>query len=204
MKFRNMIFVLAIAFSAIFAAMIGTSYAYYVATGGTSIDVTTGNIGPGVSVVFEQNKYINMNTGVPISEDDIGKYANESRFTLYPNRDVLGDSEYVINIGISDISIDEELRVEDFKYKCLCSYAVDGEGTLPIRFFAFDVTGDGTDFTDDVLSSGYFELGTMTTTNANHYGCIIEMWLQESGENQNHLMNKKFSGLIKVNTLFKK
>ena len=63
MKFRNLIFVLATAFSVIFVSMLGTSYAYYIATGGTTINVTTGNIDTGVAVVFNQSQYINVNTG---------------------------------------------------------------------------------------------------------------------------------------------
>ena len=52
MKFRSMILVLTIAFSAIFASMLGTSYAYYVATDGTRLEITTGNIDTGVAVVL--------------------------------------------------------------------------------------------------------------------------------------------------------
>lgn len=200
MKFRSMILVLTVAFSVIFASMLGTSYAYYVATDGTTVNVTTGNIDTGIAVVFAQSQYINVYTGVPISEDDVDTLASTSVFTLTPDTTVLEDAEVAVNIGIMDISIDEELVISDFKYKFVCN-----NGTSDV----ISNSGSGTDFTDDVISSGYMKLGTLSTTDAtfnasSNYTCTLSVWLEETGENQNTLMNKKFRGLIKVNTLFKK
>lgn len=202
MKFRNLIFVLAIAFSAIFASMIGTSYAYYVATGGTSIDVTTGNIDTGVAVIFEQSQYINVNTGVPINDTDVDTLAGASVFTINPDATILADADVAINVSVIDLSIADALKVADFKYKLTCN-----DGTTDIAM----ASGDGTSFTDDVLTKGYLELGTLSTTVTGSkklditktYTCTLRVWLQETGEDQNALMNKKFSGLIRVNTLFR-
>jgi len=200
MKFRSMILVLTIAFSAIFVSMIGTSYAYYVATDGTSIDVITGNIDTGVAVVFAQSQYINVNTGIPIDESDVDTYASASYFSLIPDGEILEGAEVAINIGISEFSIDNALLVEDFKYKFVCS-----DGSQDV----IDINGDGTDFTSTDISTGYFKLGTLSTVDNTfkldkNYNCTLRVWLQETGENQNALMNKKFRGLIKVNTMFKK
>lgn len=200
MKFRNLIFVLAIAFSVIFASMIGTSYAYYVATGGTTITATTGNIDTGVAVVFNQSQYINVSSGVPISEADVDNLASASVFTLTPNKDILSGADVAVNVSIIDISIDSTLKVSDFRYKLSCS-----NGTTSIDLGS----GSGIDFTDDVISSGILNLGTLSTTDNtfnvnNTYTCTLRVWLQETNADQNTLMGKKFSGLIKVNTLFKK
>lgn len=200
MKFRNLIFVLAIAFSAIFVSMLGTSYAYYVATGGTAIDVTTGNVDTGVAVIFEQSQYINVNTGVPINESDIDTLASSSVFKIKPDATVLADSDVVVNIGIVDIYMSNDLKVSDFKYKLSCT---DSAGSTT----GFEI-GTGTNFTSTVISNDYLQLGSFSTTKGNfdinkEYTCTLRVWLQETNADQNALMNKKFRGLIKVNTLFK-
>lgn len=35
------------------------------------------------------------------------------------------------------------------------------------------------------------------------YTCTLRVWLQDSGSSQNNLMNKSFSGLVKVGTAIK-
>lgn len=199
MKFRSMILVLTIAFSVIFVSMIGTSYAYYVATDGTTINVTTGQIDTGVAVVFEQSQYINVNTGVPIKSSDVDMLASKSVFTITPDVDMLTGAEVMLNISIVDIYIAEELRVSDFKYRLVCS---DGSASK-------SASGDGTDFSDDIISNNHLKLLTLDTINNTFsvdktYTCTLSVWIEESSANQNDLMNKRFRGLIKVNTLFKK
>ena len=198
MKFRNLIFVLMIAFSAIFLGMLGTSYAYYVATGGTTLNINTGFFDAGVAVVFDQSQYINVNTGIPIEDEMVDALADKSVFTLKPNNTILTGYNVAINVSIIDISIDEALRIEEFKYKFSCS-----DGTTAIDLS----TGTGLNFTDEIISRG-LSLGTLSTSNESfninkNYTCTLRIWLEETGENQNDLMNKKFRGLIKVNTLFK-
>lgn len=200
MKFRNLIFILTIAFSAIFIGMMGTSYAYYFATGGVEFNVTTGNVDTGVSVVFAQSQYINVNTGIPINASEVDSLASKSVFTITPNVDVLTGYNAAVNVSIVDITIDEALRISDFKYKFSCS---DDSTSTNLS------SGDGTSFTDDVISSSTLSLGTLSTSNSTFninktYTCTFNVWLEETGENQNDLMNKKFRGLIKVNTVFKK
>lgn len=202
MKFGKLIFVLAIAFTAIFASMIGSSYAYYYATEGVPISVTTSNIDPGIAVVFEQSQYINTNVGVPINEEDVDTLASTSIFTINPNNDFLAESNVAINIGIIDISIDDDLKIDDFKYKFACN-----DGTSDV----ISKGGTGADFTEDVINNGYLKLGTLDTVNNTFsynkdYTCTLRVWLQNntSVDNQNYLMGKSFTGLIKVNTLFTK
>lgn len=206
MKFRNLIFVLTIAYSAIFVFMLGSSYAYYVATNGATVNVTTGNIDPGVAVVFEQSQYINVNTGVPIDSSLADSLASASIFKITPSSDILSGNDVAINIGIADFSIDEALRVNDFKYKLSCFQ--DSNSDVPV----LNVSGDGLNNIDDsAISSNYLKLGTMSTTSLDNslvigstYTCTFRVWIEETIYDQNELMNKKFRGVIKVNTLFKK
>lgn len=200
MEFKKMIFVLVIATIIIFAGMFGTSYAYYTSTGGTNLNVSTPNIDTGVAIIFNQSEYINVNTGIPITDSDVDSKASKSIFTLVPDSNILSGYEVHIDINLIDLSIANELRINDFKYKLVCS---DGSTSTTLK------SGTGTDFTDNVISSKTLSLGSLSTTdnslNVNKtYTCTLSVWLKESGVSQNELMNKKFSGLIKVNTMFKK
>lgn len=196
MKFRNLIFVLTIAFSVIFVGMIGTSYAYYASDSGINLNVTTPDTG--VAVVFEQSQYINVNTDVPLQSSVVDTLASKSIFSITPNVEYLSKYDTIINVSIINIEIDEALRISDFKYKFSCT---GGANHLELA------NSDGTSFTDEVISSGKLNLGTLSTTDGTldineTYSCVLRVWLHETGRNQNHLMNKRFRGLIKVNTIF--
>lgn len=200
MEFKKLIFVLVIATIIIFAGMFGTSYAYYTSTGGTNLNVSTPNLDSGVAIVFNQSEYININTGIPIGDADVDSKASKSIFTLVPDSTFLSGYEVLVNFNLVDVSIANELRINDFKYKLTCS-----NGTTSYLM----KSGTGTDFTDVVISSKTLPLGSMSTSNGvfnvnKNYTCTLSVWLRESGVSQNELMNKKFSGLIKVNTMFKK
>lgn len=195
MKFRSMVLVLTIAFSAIFVCMLGTSYAYYAITDGVDVNITTGDI-DGVAITFNQSQYINFDTGIPTDEMN----ASKSVFTITPNSSVLVDANVAINVGIVDILIDDELIVNDFRYKFVCN---DGTNNVVSN------SGTGAEFTAEVIANDYFELGSLSTSTSTFdaskvYTCTLSIWVQETLQNQNHLMNKNFRGLIKVNTLFKK
>lgn len=198
MKFRSLVLVLVIAFSAIFLGMIGTSYAYYAVSGGANLNVTTGNVNTNMAVIFAQSQYINISSGIPIDDSQVDTLASSSVFTITPNPDVLIDNRVAANISIVDIMIDEALKVSDFKYKLTCS---DGNTSMDLS------NGTGENFTDEVISNGSLNLGSLSTDDntldiSKIYTCDFRVWISETNKNQNHLMNKKFRGLIKVNSLF--
>lgn len=195
MKFKHMLFVLTITTSIIFACMLGSSYAYYTLSNGTTVTATTGEFDANVSVVFSESEYINLKTGVPINSTDVDKYASASKFTLIPDATKLRGYDVAVKIAISNITIDTALKISDFKYDLKCN---DGSSTTTIK------SGTGADFTSTEL-----EIGTLSTQNSNFnvsktYNCALRLWLQETGSNQNALMNKSFSGLIKVNSVYRK
>lgn len=195
MKFKHMLFVLTITTSIIFACMLGSSYAYYTLSNGTTVTATTGEFDANVSVVFSESEYINLKTGVPINSTDVDKYASASKFTLIPDATKLRGYDVAVKIAISNITIDTELKISDFKYDLKCN---DGSSTTTIK------SGTGADFTSTEL-----EIGTLSTQNSTFnvsktYNCALRLWLQETGSNQNTLMNKSFSGLIKVNSVYRK
>lgn len=195
MKFKHMLFVLTVTTSIIFACMLGSSYAYYTLSNGTTVTATTGEFDANVSVVFSESEYINLKTGVPINSTDVDKYASASKFTLIPDATKLQGYDVAVKIAISNIIIDTELKISDFKYDLKCN---DGSSTTTIK------SGTGADFTSTEL-----EIGTLSTQNSTFnvsktYNCALRLWLQETGSNQNALMNKSFSGLIKVNSVYRK
>ena len=195
MKFKHMLFVLTVTTSIIFACMLGSSYAYYTLSNGTTVTATTGEFDANVSVVFSESEYINLKTGVPINSTDVDKYASASKFTLIPDATKLRGYDVAVKIAISNITIDTELKISDFKYDLKCN---DGSSTTTIK------SGTGADFTSTEL-----EIGTLSTQNSTFnvsktYNCALRLWIQETGNNQNALMNKSFSGLIKVNSVYRK
>ena len=176
MKFKHMLFVLTITTSIIFACMLGSSYAYYTLSNGTTVTATTGEFDAYVSVVFSESEYINLKTGVPINSTDVDKYASASKFTLIPDATKLRGYDVAVKIAISNITIDTALKISVFKYD---------------------------------LTSTELEIGTLSTQNSTFnvsktYNCALRLWLQETVNNQNPLMNKSFSGLIKVNSVYRK
>ena len=195
MKFKHMLFVLTVTTSIIFACMLGSSYAYYTLSNGTTVTATTGEFDANVSVVFSESEYINLKTGVPINSTDVDKYASASKFTLIPDATKLQGYDVAVKIAISNITIDTALKISDFKYDLKCN---DGSSTTTIK------SGTGADFTSTEL-----EIGTLSTQNSTFnvsktYNCALRLWLQETGSNQNALMNNSFSGLIKVNSVYRK
>lgn len=195
MKFKHMLFVLTVTTSIIFACMLGSSYAYYTLSNGTTVTATTGEFDANISVVFSESEYINLKTGVPINSTDVDKYASASKFTLIPDATKLRGYDVAVKIAISNITIDTALKISDFKYDLKCN---DGSSTTTIK------SGTGEDFTSTEL-----EIGTLSTQNSTFnvsktYNCALRLWLQETGSNQNALMNKSFSGLIKVNSVYRK
>lgn len=195
MKFKHMLFVLTVTTSIIFACMLGSSYAYYTLSNGTTVTATTGEFDANISVVFSESEYINLKTGVPINSTDVDKYASTSKFTLIPDATKLRGYDVAVKIAISNITIDTALKISGFKYDLKCN---DGSSTTTIK------SGTGADFTSTEL-----EIGTLSTQNSTFnvsktYNCALRLWLQGTGNNQNALMNKSFSGLIKVNSVYRK
>lgn len=195
MKFKHMLFVLTVTTSIIFACMLGSSYAYYTLSNGTTVTATTGEFDANISVVFSESEYINLKTGVPINSTDVDKYASTSKFTLIPDATKLRGYDVAVKIAISNITIDTALKISVFKYDLKCN---DGSSTTTIK------SGTGADFTSTEL-----EIGTLSTQNSTFnvsktYNCALRLWLQETSSNQNPLMNKSFSGLIKVKSVYRK
>ena len=196
MKFNKIIFILMIAATIIFAGMIGSSYAYYTLTD-TSIDVTTGNVN-GFSIVFSDNNYVNVKTGVPLNDDQVIGSAKANMFSIIPNASSLNGYDAYVNISLINVKIDYALKVSDFKYSLICNDSNSYESTIG--------SGDGTSLSTgtDVLLGGLNTINGSLNINTN-YQCYFRVWIANKADtSQNELMNKSFSALLKVNTIMRK
>ena len=191
MKFKKMIFVLAIATFVIFAGMLGSTYAYYTLSNGTTVNVTTGVLDDGFSVVFTKSEFINLYTGVPIAAGNVDSLASATEFTITPDSTKLSGYDIVVNIGFANVNIDSALKVADFKYDLSCN------GTVI-------ASGNGTNINSDSVNIGILSTSDNSFDISKTYSCKVRLWLQDSGVSQNELMNKKFSGYVKVSSVYRK
>lgn len=197
MKFNKIIFILMIAATIIFAGMIGSSYAYYTLTD-TSIDVTTGNVTNGFSIVFSDNNYVNVKTGVPLNDDQVIKSAKANMFSIIPNASALNGYDAYVNVSLINVRIDDALKVSDFKYSLICNDSNNYESTIG--------SGDGTSLSTgtDVLLGSLNNINGSLNINTS-YQCYFRVWIANKADtSQNELMNKSFSALLKVNTIMRK
>lgn len=200
-KFKKMILVLTIISVIIVTGAIGGSYAYYSLTN-TDIGVTTKSNGAG-QVIFSGSDYINMAVGVPIEASDVQSLASKSVFTVIPPSSVGSNHEFAFSVSLSDIYIDDDLMVEDFKYELKC---VNNSNELDVSLGENEEdtsSGDATAFTDDSLLLGTYSSEDEDGVSDYNTVCTLYVWLEDSGENQNDLMGLNFSALIKVNTAVK-
>ena len=197
MKFNKIIFILMIAATIIFAGMIGSSYAYYTLTD-TSIDITTGNVTNGFSIVFSDNNYVNVKMGVPLNDDQVIESAKANMFSIIPNASALNGYDAYVNVSLINVRIDDALKVSDFKYSLICNDSNSYESTIG--------SGDGTSLSTgtDVLLGGLNTINGSLNINTN-YQCYFRVWIANKADtSQNELMNKSFSALLKVNTIMRK
>ncbi len=203
MKFKKLLLVLTFTISIIFVTVIGATYAYYSTSGG-SIGGTTSNIGNAINVVFNNSDYVDFNTGVPISSSDVETMASKTTFTLTPNNAIINDYDISADIILSNIDIDNDLKVSDFKYRLECIHSVTGNSQI-FNGTASSFTGNS--YTIASLSttgSGNNIFYIDNNANSQNYNCTLYLWLEDSGVSQNSLMGKHFGANIEVSSMMKK
>ena len=203
MKFRKLMLVLTFTVSIIFVTVIGATYAYYYTSSG-SVGGTAGNFNSSLGIVFNNSDHINFFTGIPISSSEIDTKANTTTFTLTPSNVIISDYDVNVDINLSNIDIDNELKVNSFKYKLKCVHSITGNEQV--------FSGDASSFTN----SSYTIASLSSTINGNNgfyidrsansqsYSCTFYVWLEETNSNQNTLMNKHFGANIEINSVVKK
>lgn len=212
-EFKKIIFSLTLVVSLIFIIIVGTSYAYYNYSFG-KMSTKIGSTEDIVGIIFKDSDYIDLHTGVPILSTDVEEEASKLSFTLIPTNNDISNYNVNVSIGLSDIEIDDELKTEQFKYRLVCKNNIiytDGTSSVGNNqvFEGNAVSFDKNNFIIANLSSknsdnNAFLISTRNDIISQKYECDFYMWLEETGSNQNDLMNRHFAANIEVNSALAK
>lgn len=186
MEFKKMIIILSVAAVVIITCLFGVSYAYYSLTNASTSFETTVS-GDDVAVVYAQSEYVNITTGIPITEDQVPTKAGISKFSALAGANLTG-YQVAIEVALVDISLDPALQTTDFKIQLLQDNSV-----------VKTVTGA------DIANNSSIILKDMSTINVGTtYNFEIRVWIQETGVSQNELMGKSFTGRVEISSSMKK
>ena len=187
-KEKNNIYYRLLMISAIIIpVIIGFSYAYFLAVVKVTDDKPTTIQGTVVSdidfeLVDENNVYITASNLIPLTPDQISIYAETGNFTVRAGNNPYG---VIYTISLTDVSIPNELKTTDFKWRLICTSCSDTSKNAEGDFSAVDGT-------EMVLKSNLL----IDSFSEDNYKIMI--WLDETGEDQIDIMNKTFSAKVKV------
>ena len=169
----------------VFALSLSASYAWYTYSGGaTDFDSVTSEVD--LNVIYAQSQIITTTTSLPIKDEEKEKYADTNIFTVSAPEE-LYNHQVILTISLINIEIDEELKSQDFKYELLENNEVIAQGS-------------GKDFTENTkVLKDIIEINP-----TQNYTFGLRIWLSETGESQNELMNKSFKAQIQVDSVAKK
>ena len=184
-----MIILLSVTVSIMFGLLLGMSYAWYAyANAESRINATTKKNAP--MIVFAQTEYITSTQNMPIYDEDRYKYANKNSFTITLGEN-LQEYETGLEIILSDINIEEELKIKNYKYELLQNKKTISSG---------DFSNIGTNPSIKLQEMTIMKPSSYPYT----YAYELYIWLSEDETDQNALMNKKFGAKIIINSAVKK
>lgn len=189
MEFKKTITILTITFTTILIIMMGVSYGWYAYSNAES-NISGSTITETPTTIFNQTEYITSSKTTPIYDEDRYTYANKNSFTITVDKN-LQDYLLALDISLTNITMDEELKIPNYKYELL----QDGKIVSTGNFSSIENSS-----TLQLLPNTLLTPDTYPKT----YTYDIYIWLSEDGTNQNNLMNKKFMAKINVNTAMKK
>ena len=169
--------------------MLGSSYAWYAYSNAESTLYGKAQLDK-PTVIFAQDDSIILRTNTPILDEDRYSYANITSFNITFGENLI-DFDTSISIELSEIIIDNELINENFKYELLENGVTVSTGNF------LNYQGNGT---LNIMPTKIISQETYPKT----YVYDLFIWLSDSGESQNDLMDKNFSTKVKVNTAIKK
>jgi len=184
-SFRKMMLIITGIIITVFLISLSASYAWYSYSGGAT-DFNSVLTEADLNIIYAQSKIITTTTSLPINDIDKEKYAEANIFTVSSPKD-LQEYQILLTISLINIEIDEELKSKDFKYELLQDNVVINSGT-------------GLDFDSNtkVLKE------TLEIDPTKSYTFALRVWLSETGESQNELMNKSFKAQIQVDSVAKR
>lgn len=189
MEFKRLIVVLTIAIFVTFGSMLGASYAWY-AYENAEISLFGSTIKEAPTVIFSQTEYISSSLNAPIMDEDKENFANVNAFTITFGNN-LEKYETAISIVLDEIYMDDALKISNYKYELVGNNETIIKGD-------FSMLGDNHEIV--LLPNTVMDIANYPQTNTYE----LYIWLSEDGTNQNELMNKNFSGRVKINSASKK
>ena len=188
MSYKKIIFILSITILVFIGILFSSSYAWYAYSnaeskiGGSTIKETP-------TVIFAQTEYIYVKSIMPIKDEDRYNYANKNSFNITIGEN-LKDYTTAIEISLKDITIANELKINNFKYELL----QDGKLVNSGNFIG--------------VNNSMLKIMPMTKLTNNTYPQTytyeLYIWLSDDGTDQSNLMNKEFGAKINVNSATKK
>ena len=185
-KYKKLLFTILVIILVMLTLMLATSYAWYsFNTGSTTFNAVTNN--SDVSIDFVKGDYINNNAAIPISSSEIDEYSDKYQFIVKTTNNPK-DNDILLNVSLVDISIDNPLRVSDFKVELYY------QGSL-----ISTVTGN------QLMISGATTklLSTVTLNNNIDNNFEVRVYLLDNGSDQSSLMNLNFSAKIQTEVVSK-
>ena len=172
--------------------IIGSSYAWFeiLSTNNSSSFNTKTEGTDTIGIVFEQTDKINVTTAMPILDEDKEEYASKNKFTI-TIEEKLYNAQVAVEVNLVDINIDDELLSKDMKYELLINDEVVKNGTF-------------LQISDSKLT--LYPLTKLTNISESNgiFACELRIWLSETNESQNNMMNKKISGTIQIDSVVRR
>ena len=181
MKYKKLLFTMLVIILVMLTLMLATSYAWYsFSNGATTFDAVTND--KDVDIEFIKGDYINNNASIPISSSEVDEYSDKHQFIVKTMNNPK-DNDILLNVSLVDISIDNPLRVSEFKVELYY------QGSL-----VSTVTGN------QLAISGATTklLGTVTLNNSTDNIFEVRVYLLDNGNDQSSLMNLNFSAKIQT------
>ena len=175
--------------------IIGASYAVYTLEdteqkSEEKVKLTTSNL----DVTFEANEYISNTNGRLIKPDEVLERADFSLFTITNSTETSNTIKYNISITDIETTYDEKtksypLMSKDFKWRLV---EIKEEETLVKEGTFENVNTSSIELTTDL---------DLTLEPGEEIKYKLYVWLEETEENQNHLLNRTFKSKISVNSI---
>ena len=173
----------------IVGVMFGVTYGWYEYSN-AQVSAKASTLKEAPTVIFTSDENIYVSRIMPIYDDDRYGYGERNTFTITIG-DNLKDYDVGIEIGLTNLRIDDELKIEDYKYELLQDGIVVSSGN-------FSNVGMSTNM--NIMPMTIIRPTVFPQT----YTYELYIWLSENNTNQNNLMNKVFNAKLNVNSAVKK
>ncbi len=158
----------------------GVTYAYFVASGNTDIyTVKTGNL----TMAFTEGEFVTAANPIPIVDSEIETEAAKLPFSVTNT----GSQHMNLTISLTDITISDELKDEDFRWGLY-----NADTAVMLSTGTFKDIGTSTSLTmyrDTIIESSNPDI-------TKNY--ILRIWIHEDNTNQNYMQGKTLSAKVTV------